>query len=315
MHPIYDTAFDLTEIEAFQLEIPSRHIGINKDIAPEVVVRSLTETTLSWSEFEAHLMSGQPYSFNRVDRNNGKRHASGFRQASHIAMDSDRNATLAEILNPANPLAYSIRYIAPSPSDKRGYRKLRVIFPLAHPIFDSGVLRSTLRVVYDEFLRFGVRFDEACLDPTRWYYAKETDPIVDFELNEWTLPAADYLGVLRLPACQPLDLRTLSELEGELERRSAVPTLQISDKETFADLLENELRQEGVLLERRDSVNEKVVCQFQLTHCFTSSEHAEKDREHGAYSNANLTLWKDGSLTYHCFGGTCAGKTIHHFLR
>ena len=315
MHPIADTSLNSTEIEAFQLEIPSRHIGRNKDIDPEWVVRSLTETWFTWSEFEAHLMSGQPYSFNGIDRKNGRRHASGFRQASHIAMDSDRNATLAEILNPANPLAYSIRYIAPSPSDKRGYRKLRVIFQLAHPIFDSGVLRSTLRVVYDEFLRFGVRFDPACLDPTRWYYAKETDPIVDVELNEWTLPAADYLGILRLPACQPLDLRTVAELEGELERRTFAPTLQISDKETFADLLENELRQAGVLLERRDSVNEKVVCQFKLTHCFTSFEHASKDREHGAYSNANLTLWKDGSLTYHCFGGTCAGKTIHHFLR
>ena len=315
MHPISDSSFDRIEVKTFPLEIPNQHIGRNKDIDPEVVVRSLTETTLGWSEFEAHLMSGQPYSFNGIDRNNGKRHASGFRQASHIAMDSDRNATCAEILSPANPLAYSIRYIAPSPSDKRGYRKLRVIFQLAHPICDSGVLRSTLRVVYDEFLRFGVRFDPACLDPTRWYYAKETDSIVDFEINEWTLPAADYMGVLRLPACQPLDLRTLSELEGELERRTAAPTLLIVDTEPFANLLENELRQAGVLLERRDRVNEKVICQFKLTHCFTSSEHAGKDHNGGAYSNANLTLWQDGSLTYHCFGGTCAGKTIHHFLR
>lgn len=44
-------------------------------------------------------------------------------------MDSDKNTTTAEILNPANPVARYISYTAPSPSDQLNYRKLRVILP------------------------------------------------------------------------------------------------------------------------------------------------------------------------------------------
>ena len=299
----------------FQIEIPNRDIGQNKNIAPKVVVKSLTPTEMDWAGFERHLMSGQPYSFNNVALKKGRRRADEFLSASHIAMDSDKNATLAEILNPANSLAKHIRYVAPSPSDTSTYRKLRVIFPLAQSIYDKSFLRSTQKLLYEEFLRFGVRFDPACLDPCRWYYAKETDEIADFDLNLHSIPSADYCGILRLPNAVPLDEGTLTDLAGELEPQRTTPTIHITDLDTLANLLENELRQAGVLLERRDGVNEKVFCTLKLTHCHTSVEHEEKDNKQGAYSHANITVWKDGGLTYHCYGGTCANKSIYHFLR
>ena len=232
--------------KTFQIEIPDRDIGQNKNIDPKVVVKSLTPTEMDWAEFEQHLMSGQPYSFNRIARKKGHRHASGFQQASHIAMDSDKNATLAEILNPANPLAKHIRYVAPSPSDTSTYRKLRVIFPLAQPIYDKSVLTSTLSLISDEFLRFGVRFDPACVDVVRWYYSKETNEIADFDLNSHSIPSSDYCGILRLPNAQPLDFSILADLAGEIEHRHTTPTIHITDPDTLADLLENELRQAGV---------------------------------------------------------------------
>ena len=304
-----------TDHQTFQIEIPDHDIGRNKDIDPQVVVKTLKQTTMDWTAFEQHLKSGQPYSFNIVERRYGKRNASGFQVAYHFAMDSDRNATLAEILNPANPLAQFIRYIAPSPSDSTAYRKLRVIFQLSTAIHDKTLLSSILQLFYDEFLRFGVRFDMACLDVARWYYAKETKEIANFESNALNIPAEDYQGIIRLPNCEAFDFTQLRDYVGELQTQLPKSTIAIADQETFSTLLEEELRQAGVFLERRDGTDEKIFCTFKLTHCHTSSEHAEKDNGRGEYSNANVTVWNNGGLSYHCYGGTCKNKGISHFLR
>lgn len=292
-----------TKDKVIGIEIPNQRLLINKEAKAEHVTAALRPHQTNFEQLIEHIKNGQPYSPNLVEKIKGRRRAEGFVKTHLLVFDSDDNASLSDILNPANPLAQHISLIAPSPSDRPEYRKLRVIMQLAASITDPNQLRSIYRSLITDFGYFGVIFDMSCTDPTRWYYSKEVNLIetVKHESNFHLYDCFDGIAVFEdaIPF-HPDAVYTAEDYKCKTTKVKAV------DPEKARAEVKKVLDDKGIGYKEREG-SDAFRTRFMLERCPITPDHGNK-------TNPQILVTWDGGVFFKCHGGRCKGKSNAAFL-